>query len=34
VDIYSFGMILFELETGEIPFANMDVRAIKKKLRE
>ena len=34
VDVYSFGMILFELETGEVPFTQMDTRAIKKKLRE
>ena len=34
VDVYSFGMILYELEIGEIPFASMDTRAIKKKLRE
>lgn len=34
MDIYSFGMILFELETSEIPFTQMDNRAIKKKLRE
>jgi len=27
-------MILYELETGEVPFAQMDTRAIKKKLRE
>ena len=34
VDVYSFGMILYELETGEIPFSSMDLRQIKKKLRE
>lgn len=27
-------MILYELETGETPFASMDIRAVKKKLRE
>lgn len=26
VDVYSFGMILYEIETGEIPFASMDLR--------
>ena len=27
-------MILYELETGEVPFADMDIHAIKRKLKE
>ena len=32
VDVYSFAMILFELETGNIPFNELDIKQIKSKI--
>mmetsp|Transcript_116734 Transcript_116734/g.162059 ORF Transcript_116734/g.162059 Transcript_116734/m.162059 type:complete len:81 (+) Transcript_116734:1270-1512(+) len=32
IDVYSYGMLLWELETSKIPFEGLDQRALKTKL--